>query len=161
VHTKRIDTLSRRRGDTPVPAIVPIVDAMLEIAQANAWKLIPGCDRTYTPESDYMQKTLRPILTELLYLGAGYDQLFDRYEILRALMYADLTGGGWAPIGRWGTRHLHGMGDATAYTGLRAEAAEKKDQWGPLRAGLFGGSYARFEKTAAQVEELFKKLNRF
>lgn len=161
VHTKRIDTLGRRRNDALVSVIVPIVDAMLEIAQNNAWKVIPGYDRTYTPESDYMLKTVQPVLGELLFLGAGYEQLFDRYEILRAMLYADLTGGGWAPIGRWGSKHLHGMGDATAYTGLRAEAAEMKDQWGPLRAGLFGGSYARFDKVAVKVEETFKKLNRF
>jgi hypothetical protein len=156
VHTKRIDTLSRRRNDTSVPVILPIVDAMLEIAQANAWNLIPGQDRTHSPESDYMLKTLQPVLTESLFLGAGYEQLFDRYEILRAILYADLTGG-WAPIGRWGMKHLHGMGDANAYTGLRAEAAEKKDQWGPLRVGLFGGSYARFDKVAVKVEEMFNK----
>jgi hypothetical protein len=161
VHTKRIDTLSRRRNDTSMPAVLPIVDTMLELAQNNAWKLIPGNDRTYTPESDYMLKTLQPVLTELLFLGAGFEQLFDRYEILRATLYADLTGGGWAPIGRWGTKHLHGMGDANVYTGLKAEAAEKKDQWGPIRSGLFGGSYARFDKAAGKVEEMFKKLNRF
>jgi len=160
IHTKRLDASSRRRSDTSLAALVPLVDAMSEMARNDAWKAITGYERTYTPESDYMRKTLQPILTGLLFLGAGYEQLFDRYEVLRAMLYTDLTGGGWAPIGRWGTNLMHGMGEATAFTGLRAEAAEKRDQWGPCRAGLFGASYTRFEKVAVKVEQMFKKLNR-
>jgi hypothetical protein len=162
VHTKKVDTRTRRIGNTAVPIIVPIVDAMLDLTQTNAWKCLPGHEKHYTPESEYLFKTLQPVLEDLLFLGGSYEQLFDRYEILRAWLYADLTGHGWGPVGRFGWKHSSRMSSDSPYTELRTEAEQQRDQWGPIKAGLFRGSYPRFEQTASKFEtELLSKINWF
>ena len=162
IHTKRINTRTRRAGDTAVPIIVAIVDAMLDLAEANIWKALPGHDRHHTPQSEYLFKTLQPVLDDLLLLGGSYDQLFDHYEILRTLMYADLTDGGRGPIGRFGWKHTSQMSDGSPYASLRTEADQNRDQWGPITAGLFRGSYERFNQVATKFEsEIMSKPSHF
>lgn len=160
IHTKRIDTHSRHLGGLNVPIIVPVVASMLELAQANVWKILPGQERNRMPESEYLYKTLRPTLADHLFLGNSYESLFDRYEILRALLYADLTDGGWGPLGRFGWKHAEG--DGSTYTAIRKEAEQMKDRWEPIKAGLFRGSYSRFEQVAARLEnETLNRVGRF
>ena len=158
VLTARVESQTRRRGEAPVPVILPIVDAMNDMSQA--WKAVPGQDRNRVPESEYMYKTLQPVLDQLLFLGGSYEQLFDRYEILRSLLYADLTNGGWGPVGRYAWKHYGRGSEGSPYVALRAEAEQMKDKWGPIKAGLFGGNYSRFEQVAKKFEgELLGKLN--
>lgn len=162
IHLTRIDAKSRRGGGPTSELLLPVCDGMLDMAQANAWKVLPGQERKYTPESEYLYQTLQPVLEDLLFLGTAYDPLFDRYEVLRALMYADLTDGGWGPIGRFGWKHSNRFGGDSPYTAIRAEADQRKDQWGPIRAGLFRGSYARFLESAKRFEEgVLSKVNWF
>lgn len=162
LHTKRIDAQTRRAGNTAVPLLVPVVDGMLGVTRTDAWKSLPEYKDKYTPESEYLFKTLQPVLEDLLFLGAGYEQLFDRYEILRALMYADATNSGWGPVGRFGWKYTSRRSPDNPYTELREEAALQQDQWGPLRAGLFRGSYKQFDHTAQRYEaELLSRLNWF
>lgn len=137
--------------------IQPVVEAMIDLGQA--WKAVPRQERNYAPESEYMFKCLRPVLDDLLFLGGGYEQLFDRYEILRALVFADLTDSGWAPVGRFGWKHMGRGSDGSPFAGLLAEAEQQRDAWGPIRAGLFRGSYARFDQVAKKfASERLSKL---
>lgn len=157
-HLARIDAQTRRRGETTLPVVVPVTDAMVEMA--SAWKAMAGQENLRAPQSEYIFKILGPVLDELLFLGGSFEQIFDRYEILRALMYADLTDGGWGPVGRFGWKHYGRGSDGSPYMALRAEAEHQREQWGPIRAGLFRGSYTRFEEVAKKFEaELLSKLN--
>lgn len=157
-HTARIETQTRRRGEAAPPVVVPLVDAMMDMGPG--WKSLPGHERNRVPESEYMFKTLHPVLDDLLFLGASYEYLFDRYEVLRSLLYADLTDGGWGPVGRFGWKHCGRGSNGSPYVSLRAEAEQQKDQWGPIRAGLFRGAYARFDNVAKKFEmEILGKLN--
>jgi hypothetical protein len=121
------------------------------------WSCILGQAGNNTPESEYVFKALKPVFDELLFLGNSYEQLFNRYEILRTWMYADFTEAQWAPVGRYVDRNLRSKG--SEYYELRAEAAQQRDQWGPIKAGLFRGSYARFEESVSKIEKMF--LSRF
>lgn len=162
IHLVRVDARTRRIGSKGVPLTVPVVDAMLDLAQANAWKCLPGHEKHYTPESEYRFKAIQPLLEDLLFLGSGYEQLFDRYEILRSLTYLDLTEHNWAPIGRFGWKYSGSGGQDNPYTELRAEADQRRDQWGPIRAGLFRGSYERFKEVATKFEQgMLSRLNWF
>lgn len=157
---------SRIKGCSDLPGaradvelIVPVVDGLLELDRSDVWKLVPGHERNYTPYSEYMFKAIQPVLEDVLFLGASYENLFDRYEIFRALMYADLENSGWGPVGRFGWKYKGRMTRTNPYAELRAEAALRKDNWPPLRAGLFRGSYARFEEVAKNFEtNLLSKL---
>lgn len=157
-HLKRIDARTRRVGNTAVVVVVPVVDAMTSAANTNVWRHIEEYKQKRVPESEYLFKTLRPMLDELLFLGTSYEHMFDRYEILRSLIYADATDDGWGPIGRFGWKYFRGD-KGNPYAALCAEAAQQKNSWGPLQAGLFCGSHARFHEVATRFEqELLKRL---
>ena len=116
----------------------------------DIFKKIPDHERNYTPISEYLYKLLQPGLDDLFFLGKGYENAFDEFEILFALVVADLKKQEgkyvWGPVGRFGWKNRrHGT---TPFQKLRNEAAQYKENWGPIRAGMFGGSYERFEKIA-------------
>ena len=158
-HSKKVNTHTRRFASRGVNIVVPVVDAMREVASTTAWRHVEEYREKRVPGSERLFKILRPVLDDLLFLGASYERLFDRYEILRALIYADVTDSGWGPVGRFGWKYCGG-GQDNPYTDLRAEAAQERDDWGPVRAGLFRASHTRFEETASKFEsELLRKLN--
>lgn len=105
----------------------------------------------YTPVSDHLAYALRTPLRELLRDDVAYDRTFDRFECLFALIYEDSlkrdTGGMKGLVGRFGYKWAH-YGASSPLMVLLAEAADKKEAWEPLRAGLFGGDYSRLEQVA-------------
>lgn len=116
----------------------------------DVFKRIPGHERNYTPLSEYLYKLVQPKLDDMLFLGKGYENVFDEFEILFALVVADLNKQKgryvWGPIGRFGWKNRR---DGTSpFERLRNEAAHSKDDWGPIKAGMFGGRYDRFEEIA-------------
>ena len=149
--------------DSSQPVILPTVQGILEVERSNAFKLLPGHERNFTPRSEYMFTAVQPYVDDSLFLGRDYERQFDRFEILLALVYADFyekSGGGlWGPIGRfaWKFSSLHSP-DNPLEEFLR-EGAAKKDDWPLLRAGLFSGSYARFEEMSTRYRELLSNLN--
>jgi hypothetical protein len=163
IHMTKVESL--RRGDlASVELIIPVVAGMLEVQQTDIWKHFPEHERHYAPHSEYMFKAAQPVLEDALFLGRGYEQLFDRYEVFRALIYADLDDRDqrvWGPLGRYGWKYSGRMGMSrdNPFTELVAEAARHRDQWAPLKAGLFRGSYARFNDIATRFEDnLLKRL---
>ncbi|MGO2511745.1 hypothetical protein [Marinomonas polaris] len=122
---------------------------------ADAFKRIPDHERQYTPLSEYLYKLVQPELDDMLFLGKGYEDVFDEFEILFALVVADLKKQEdsyvWGPIGRFGWKNRrHGT---SPFQKLRNEAAQYKNNWGPIKAGMFGGQYERYE----EVVELYQK----
>ncbi|WP_049537988.1 hypothetical protein [Vibrio harveyi] len=130
----------------------------------DAFKTIPGHERNYTPISEYLFKILQPELDDLFFLGKGYEDVFDEFEILFALAVADLhkqeDSHVWGSIGRFGWKdRRHG---ASPFQKLRNEAAQNKENWGPIKAGMFGGSYERFEELVEQYQnEILSNLRWF
>jgi hypothetical protein len=152
-HMRKINARTRRSGERGVSLIVPVSDAMQEVVSTSIWRQVEQYKDRRVPESEHLFKVLRPVLDDLLFLGADYDDLFDRYEVLRSLIFADVTGRGRGPVGRFTWKYYGGQ--ENPFAELRAEASLEKDAWGPVRAGLFRGSYERFEETAAKYEKDF------
>src|SRR5262249_207370 len=90
-HLTRIDARTRRFGSAGVNIVVAVVDAMEEVASISAWRHVEEYKQKRVPESEHLFKILRPVLDDLLFIGASYERLFDRYELLRSLIYADVT----------------------------------------------------------------------
>lgn len=155
-HAKKINARTRRSGDRVFSIVVPVVEAMQEVMSTSIWRHVESYKRSRAPDSEHLFNVIRPVLDDLLFLGASYERLFDRYETLRALVYADATDRGRGPAGRFAWKYYGGQ--ENPFADLRAEAAQEKDAWGPIRAGLFQGSYERFEKTAAKFEKEFLAL---
>jgi len=121
----------------------------------DVFKRIPDHERQYTPISEYLYKLLQPDLDDLLFLGKGYESVFDEFEVLFALVVADIkkqeNSHLWGPIGRFGWKNLHH--DNSPLKKMRSEAASQKANWGPLKAGMFGGDHARFEAVADDYQK--------
>ncbi len=135
--------------------------AISELNQANVFKKISGHERHHVPMSEYLFKVLQPKLDDVLFLGKNYENAFDRFEVLFALVVADANKQSqrnpWGPVGRFGWKHQHhGDGPLKA---IIEEARSQKDMWPPLRAGLFGGDHVRFEAVAEEYISYVDRLN--
>lgn len=152
---------TRFTGDATREIILPTVDEMIR-ASSDGFKMLPGYERNYVPHSEYLFKLLQPLLEDLLFLGKSYEPLYDRFEIFLALVYADLKykdgSHVWGPLGRFGWKYSGMRGETNPFIQLTNEAAYYQNNWLPLKAGLFRGSYERFKLVSTAYEDGLKKL---
>jgi len=155
---------TRYSGEASHEVIIPIVEETLEADRRDLFKKIPGHERNYVPRSEYLFKVLQPQLDDLLFLGRSYEMLFDKFEVFYALIYADLTYDKrnsvfdiWGPPGRFGYKY-HNRREGNPFRKIIDEAAKQQESWGPMKAGLFQGSYSRFKEISEKYEELLKRL---
>lgn len=142
-------------------AIVPAVGGMLDVKRTEAFKSLPGFENFYAPESEYLFKMFQPSIEDLLFLGKTYEQAFDRFEVLQALVYAYLTESDshfWGPPGRFAwkdrTGHYH-----SPLAEMEMEAKTQGDRWAPVQFGLFGSSADRFKQVAEKYrKEMISRL---
>jgi len=148
-------------GKQSQAAVVATVDSILEVDRLGLFKSLPGFEKLYVPRSEYLFKTLQPDLEDLLFLGNGYEGLFDRFEIFYALSYLDLQDEKsyvWAPPGRFGWKH-HLHDHNSPYNEVIKEANQQQSAWGPTSSGMFSGSLDRFNNRAtAFAENILNKL---
>lgn len=148
----------RDKNDTFVEAIS---NGLLALNRANAFKQIPGHERHYTPLSEYLFKILQPRLDDTFFLGKNYETAFDEFEVFFALAIADIemakNGRVWGPIGRFGWKHR----DNGPLSRIINDARTRKGAWPPLKAGMFGGDFDRFDKVATEYLQLVGGLNWF
>lgn len=135
--------------------------AISELNQSSIFKRIPGHERHHVPMSEYLFKVLQPKLDDVLFLGKNYENAFDRFEVLFALVVADANRQSqrnpWGPVGRFGWKHHHN--DDGPLKAILEEAKSQKNLWPPLKAGLFGGDYDRFESLAEEYIAFVDRLS--
>lgn len=153
---------SSRSGRAEATLLEATIDGVWEAMRANAYKLLPGHERNFTPRSEYLFTVVQPLVEDLLYLGRTYEQAFDRYEALAALVYADLRmqhgrADAWGPPGRFAWKAKRGYG-SESFAEIGADGERLKDQWPVLQAGFFGGSYSRFEKVYTSFRGFLAQL---
>jgi hypothetical protein len=147
-------------ADAPQSVILELGEAFSELERVKLFQQLPEHTKHYVPRSEYLFKLLQPRLDDRLFLGKGYESMFDRFEMLLALVHADLRVQSkrhvWGPIGRFGWKHR--SRDLSPYVGLLREAETQKEAWPPLRVGLFGGSVERFIDIAQQYQQILDRL---
>jgi hypothetical protein len=124
--------------------------------------LLPGMARHYTPLSDYLYDRLREPLREYLPGDEDYQASFDRVEYLLGLVYADLNRReyqeGWiGPYGRFAWRGRD-YGELYLPEVVEKEMAAEGADWGPVKAGLFGGSIEQAKTAAVNFRNYLKRL---
>jgi hypothetical protein len=132
-------------------------------------QLLSHLERAYFPVSEHLHETLREPLRQYLPDDEDYDDCFDRFEYLLALVYADLEDkrgdeyfagpGLWGPIGRFGYR-LRYAEHRGALQSLEEEAGRDRDGWALLRAGLFDGSFERLQAVMQGFDEFVASVRR-
>lgn len=134
--------------------------AILELTRLDVFKLLPGHERNYTPMSEYLLKLLQPALDDILFIGKSYESAFDEFEVLLALVAADIgkhsNGDAWGPIGRFGYKYRNNNGDPLGR--LIATARAQAQEWPPFQHGLFGGKLERFNAVADEYVEMISGL---
>lgn len=140
-----------------------VSNGLLEIIRTNAFKQIPGHEQHYTPLSEYLFKILQPRLDDTFFLGKSYETAFDEFEVLFALAIADIRQAKnrdvWGPIGRFGWKHS--TRDNGPLARIVNDARTRKELWPPIKAGMFGGNFERFDQVATKYLELVGRLNWF
>jgi len=140
---------STRTGQQALRAVTATIPGLAEVYEA--FKLLPGYERKYTPWSEYLFKAVQAPLENLFFLGTGYEYLFDRFELLYALVYVDLKDpkleDAWGPPGRFAWKYRSSFG-RDPFSLLVAEARESGAKWPPLAQGFFQGSLERFSAVA-------------
>lgn len=104
---------------------------------------VVGLPDTYAPLSDRLAADVRPVVADLAPDDAAFNRLFDRFEYLLGLVYVDATKMAWGPTGRFAADQ-YGTGIDQQ---IEAEIKETGASWGPLAAGLFGGSLERRDES--------------
>jgi hypothetical protein len=151
----RVQDNSHGRGESR-PAVIPTVNAILEVDRMELFKHLTGHEKNFTPRSEYLFKRLQPEIEDMLFLGNSYDDLFDRFEMLYALTYADVAikdrSYFWAPPGRFAWKGRHGI-SKDPFAALMTEATEERSSWPPFVAGMFGHSFDRFNEIAVAFRD--------
>jgi hypothetical protein len=147
-----------QRSGGELALILAVLSSLSDLS--DAFKKLPGHEKQHVPHSEYIYKTLQPRLDDLLFLGAEYEHLFDRFEILLALEHAHQHSrqghSPWGPIGRFGWKHFRGHG--SPFADLVQEAELAGHNWTPIAGGFFDGSYERFQEIAAAFTERLQRL---
>ncbi len=135
-------------------------EAIVDLARVKVFHQIPGHERQYSPLSEYLFKAIQPKLDDPLFIGRSYEGSFDEFEVLFALIVGDARKQKdqtvWGPIGRFGWKHRRV--DKSPFARVVAEACEKGAEWGPVKAGLFGGSMERFNAVVSEFNKILASL---
>lgn len=139
------------------PVVVPVMSKLSDAH--DGFKSLPGYEQKYVPRSEYLFKELQPILEDLLFLGQRYEDYFDEFEVLLALSYAYETERKWGPPGRFAWKHSSPFRGETPYSRILTEAALKKEEWEPIKAGVFDKLEGKFNEQAQAYKERLDNLH--
>lgn len=127
-----------------------------------ARQAIPGSERRYTAMSDHLYDAVRPFVRTIIPENAVYEDLFDRFEYLVALAYADSRMrqnlGFWAPVGRIAWRWERIFPPQKSQADKIADEIQREGlTWLYLRRGLFDGSLERIAEAQAGIREVMSR----
>jgi hypothetical protein len=151
---------NQSRGEQAAPILIPVVAEVTNIF--NAFKALPGMAQKYVPRSEHHLVALQPIVEDQLFLGRGYQDLFDQFEIMLALVHADLGPDGltryWGPPGRFAYEERSILGRGKPFTAFFESVRAQGQAWPGFSVGFFNGSLARFEEVAQGYAALIKTI---
>jgi uncharacterized caspase-like protein len=153
----------RSRREEPEPIIDPVVSEITSII--NAFKALPEMQNKYVPRSEHQLAALQPIIEDQLFLGRSYEELFDQFEIMLALVYGDLNGGTispfWGPPGRFAYKERSIFSGEKPFTAFVGAVKAQGDEWPGFAVGFFGGSMSRFQEVTDGYAKLIASINPF
>lgn len=121
----------------------------------------------FTPLSDHLHAFLRELFRGEVAADSEYDQIFDRAEVLLDAVAMDASNDddGWygaqGGYGRYTWRHRRGYrGVEAPEASMLTDARKHGDAWGPVVAGLFGGSGDRAVSALTRVVEIAESVRR-
>jgi len=139
----------------------------IEYSEALQHYTVDKGGKYYTPIAEWMHNVLRPVFADQLPDDDAYDEAFDRAEVFLGVLAQDLTNvrksanpesRAWGRRSYWFGRstHRNRYRDSTPIDDLLYELDTHGTQWGPVKAGLFGG---QVDRARAALEEYKVKFN--
>jgi hypothetical protein len=153
----------RSQSDDPTTAVARAVARMVSAGRDEIFKLLPDLDDRKTPVSDYLLGFLERHLKTVIPFRAEFETVFDRFEVIDVLTtYSRQTDEKrvWSPPGRfiWKSESYGGG----PFSLVQTEAKLHAEGWAPTKAGLFGGSSARFIDLAEKYRaEYFNRFGQY
>ena len=119
----------------------------------NPMNCFPSNEGIFLPEgrkptagSDRIAKQLRPVVSEVCGEDDEFDNLFDEFELIIALVYADRSQSNFVTMGRFARRSWSFRDDKrTPFARMKIAISEKQTKHPLLVAGMFGGEIERLQ----------------
>ena len=161
VYQQRWETLRALTLDANTTAIDAFYGPPLPMAAALDYgsifqrpetaQLLSGQAGHYIPVSNYLLKSLRETLRGAIPVDYEYETTFDRFEYILGLIIEDIRNQrpndilASGPVGNFNRNRYSTTGTPPLWERIKAEAEQAGAGWGPIRAGIFGGSTDRFD----------------
>lgn len=116
----------------------------------------------HTPQSTIIHQCLEPYFTTICLNKDEADTEFDKLEYFISLLYSTLLPDrlmGWVPPGEYIWRETLYRNEL--FKEYFNEANEQKNEWAPIKAGMFNGQYEIYEKAKSEADEFHKKYHFF
>ena len=131
---------------------------------ANTWNSLMGKNYIY-PSSMFFLGHLRSLFKGYFTADSEYENVFYMWEHLKSLLYAYnkcYTIRFAVPLGgflheRMMYRYTHNTGEPIPYIQFFEDADRLKDDWEPIKQGMFGGRYDTYKQIYAQAEEYYQQ----
>ncbi len=123
----------------------------------DAGRLVPrpNAAREYTPGSNHLFEVLRGPLKAYLPADDEYERVFDTFEFLLSLVYADQNASSsWMPMGCFSWR-------SSSHEALREfvqQGGREGNQWAVIKSGLFDSDPARFRSALEHFNDFVRGL---
>lgn len=113
-----------------------------------------------TPTSTYLNQLLRPYFKTEIPSDREYETAFDLFEYLISLNYEHLCSSAindfWAPYGEYKWRYLRIT--ENPITKFMEEADKYKNDWPPIKVGMFNGDYQTFIQVKNRLQEHLSRI---
>lgn len=113
----------------------------------------------YTPFSNMLCQKIGPLFNQIIYNQNDFEDYFDIFEYFLSLNYSHIVGNKygnkWVPWGRFKWRNLY-RSRADNNFPLKAffdKGDKEKDEWLPIKNGMFNGSYDHYVSIKKEVDE--------
>lgn len=119
-----------------------------------------------TPISTILSKQLRCYFEREIFSESEYIDIFCIFEYLLSLNFKHIGAisysPDWTPWGEFRWRAMGFMrGSNDLYSSFFAEAEMQKNNWEPIKQGMFGGKYEVYEKLKTEVDAFLNKYVNF
>lgn len=145
---------------------LPLVNSLLlhDVMVKEVASFLPGRERNnYTPFNDYLAAFFRPYFLDIIIDEQKFINLFDKFEYLLALAFADdLFSQGksfYAPIGAFGWRNKRYYKDEHISVTIQNEIDYLKEEHPIFKSGLFGNSLVRFQLLKNKLDKTVNELH--
>lgn len=116
----------------------------------------------HTPFSNLLCDKIYPLFKKYITNEEHFKEKFDIFEYYISLNYLYIVKPEyiWVPWGQYVYRRRQYIRtNDSQWTDWQKRAEVEKENWAPIKAGMFGGNYSEFKTTKEKVETFIKKLN--